>query len=290
MKRRYWRHNMKHVKSVSWAHKQWKEGGVLFVDCRFHLDNPDQGRREYEEEHLPGAIYFDLEKDLSGEVEKNTGRHPLPYINTFLQKLTDAGISNDTVVIAYDDQKSAMASRFWWLLSYLGHTNVYVLNGGFGYWKFKEFPTDCEQEVKLEKQSFHPTIHRELVADQSYVKQQLQKKGVAIIDSRSYERYAGWKEPIDPVAGHIPGAAHYDWTTLFNTDGCWKTSETLRQHYHEIQGYQEIIVYCGSGVTAIPNVIGLYEAGYMNVRLYVGSWSDWITNSENPVHTICKKN
>ncbi len=263
-----------------------KDQNVLFADCRFSLQDPQEGERLFNQEHVPGAAYFDLEKDLSGKVEDTGGRHPLPSIDLFVQKIEKAGINKDTTIIAYDDQLSAMASRFLWLMKYLGHQRVYIMNGGFMAWKRNQYPVSNSFNEN-EMGQFQYDIHNELIANQKEVAEKIEDPNVAILDSRAFERYAGWEEPIDNKAGHIPSAQNYFWKDLFE-DVCWKSSDVLKAYFSNLENYNEIIVYCGSGVTATPNVIALWKSGFQNVKLYVGSWSDWITNPNNEIASVSK--
>jgi len=272
--------------SVHDAKKLMKEENVVFADCRFSLQDPQEGERLFRQEHVHGAVYFDLEKDLSSTVKETGGRHPLPSINVFVKKLEKSGIDNETTIIAYDDQQSAMASRFLWLMKYLGHAKVYIMDGGFKSWKQENYLTTVSSEP-MEMSNYKPKLHNEMIAIQEDVAKTIEDPSVAILDSRAFERYAGWEEPIDTKSGHIPSAQHYFWKDLFN-DGFWKSSEELNSYFSDLKAYREMIVYCGSGVTATPNVIALWRAGFQNVRLYVGSWSDWITNPNNEIVKVSK--
>ncbi len=263
-----------------------KGQNVLFADCRFSLQDPQEGERLFNEEHVPGAAYFDLEKDLSGKVEDTGGRHPLPNIESFVQKIEKVGINNDTTIIAYDDQRSAMASRFLWLMKYIGHQKVYIMDGGLVAWKQNHYPVTTSVE-QIEMGKFQYNLHKELIATQHEVADKIKDPNVAILDSRAFERYAGWEEPIDHKAGHVPSAQNYFWKDLFEGD-YWKSTDALKAHFSNLEKFKEIIVYCGSGVTATPNVIALWEAGFQNVKLYVGSWSDWITNPNNEIASVSK--
>jgi thiosulfate/3-mercaptopyruvate sulfurtransferase len=275
---------MQFIKDVTEVYEEWEKSEVLFVDCRFDLKESDKGKKEYLEDHLPGAVYFDLEKDLSAEVKRTGGRHPLPDLDTFIGKLEQAGIDENTTVVAYDNGHP-FAARFCWLLRFLGHTRTFLLNGGYEAWKQSGYP--LETDVKTRKETtFQGNIQRNLVADQEMVKESLFDKKIALIDSRAYQRFAGKLEPIDAKAGHIPGAKNYEWMQLFTKEGLWKELEDLQKHFSRLKSFDEIIVYCGSGVTATPNVIGLWEAGFSNVKLYVGSWSDWISNPGNRIETV----
>lgn len=270
------------IVSKQWLLARLYEADQAIVDCRFQLGKPDAGREAYEAEHIPGAVYLDLEKDLSAPLEAHGGRHPLPDVDELASTLSKAGIGNHTRVIAYDDQGGAMAGRLWWLLRYLGHEEVYVLDEGFSAWKSGNYPISSERPVTIPA-SFVPQVQPDMAVDVEHVKESVGKQDVVLIDSREPRRYAGEEEPIDAKAGHIPGAINRFWKNVLNDDGSWKSAESLKASFADLEPGKETIVYCGSGVTATPNVLALYEAGFSKVRLYAGSWSDWISYSENPV-------
>lgn len=270
-----------HLVTSDWLKEKLSGSSVRVADCRFTLGKTEAGKQAYDEDHIPGAVYFDLEKDMSGAKEKHGGRHPLPKIEDFVEKLGQAGISEKTIVVAYDDQGGAMASRLWWLLQYLGHDQVYVLNDGYSSWKKKGYPVTSEV-LRPNPERYKAKVQEEMVADINWVKAKKDAEEVILIDSREERRYKGLEEHIDPVAGHIPGAKNYFWKGVLNDEGTWKEEESLKQQFKDIDPSKEIIVYCGSGVTACPNILGLKEAGYEKVRLYPGSWSDWCSYPDNP--------
>lgn len=280
---------MSNVITVAQA-KQWSEDKkVVLADCRFDLSDPDKGQRMYDEGHLPGAVYFDLEKSLSGEIKQHGGRHPLPELESFQETLASAGIDRETFVIAYDQNRSVMAARMLWLLKYVGHEEVYLLDGGMDAWTAADLPLEKEAP-RLERTASYPIeLQPDMACGEAYVRARQDEKNSALVDSRSFERYAGWKEPIDIRAGHIPGAVQYDWVDVYKKDGTWKSKAELQQHFQKLSDQKEIIVYCGSGVTAASNVIALWEAGMEQVKLYVGSFSDWISYQENKVVTVDKQ-
>ncbi|WP_078380251.1 sulfurtransferase [Sutcliffiella halmapala] len=260
---------------------------LVIIDCRFHLNDPLKGRQEYSNEHIPQAFYFDLDQDLSGTIEKHGGRHPLPDLNKLRDKLEAVGVSNDVTVVLYDDQNSAMASRLWWLLSYLGHDKTYILNGGFKEWKRQGYPVSTSPSIPIKKGTFIPVVQQNMVVSAHDILRDLKAfelRESYLIDSREPKRYLGLEEPIDKKAGHIPGAYNYFWMDNL-TANRWRNEEELKQQFAELDPSKEIIVYCGSGVTACPNVLALKEAGFTNVKLYPGSWSDWISYEENPIST-----
>ncbi|MCD9022636.1 sulfurtransferase [Cohnella silvisoli] len=273
---------MQHIVPVKWLLARLYEPDLLIVDCRFQLGKPDDGRNAYEEAHIPGAVYLDLEHDLSAPVGKHGGRHPLPDVAKLAKRLGEAGIGTEFRIVAYDDQGGAMASRLWWMLSYLGHEAVYVMEEGFSAWQKAGLPVSSERKVIFPK-TFVPHPRREMLADMEEVKAKLGKPGVVLVDSRDGPRYRGEVEPIDSVAGHIPGARNLFWAEGRRADGTWKDANEQRERFADLSQDDEIIVYCGSGVTATPNVLALREAGFTRVKLYAGSWSDWISYEENPV-------
>ncbi|RRN69761.1 sulfurtransferase [Peribacillus simplex] len=256
---------------------------IRICDCRFQLGSPDAGHNEYEKDHISGAVYFDLEKDLSGQVHKHGGRHPLPDLEKFKDKLESNGISNDTVLIAYDGGEGSFASRFVWLLSYLGHQKVYVLNGGFRAWKDAGYPIDSNQTNNSTRE-YRIDLNETVLASFQKVKDYTMNRPdhIVLMDSRESKRYEGIEEPIDKKAGHIPGAVNKVWTNVLN-NGYYKKKEDLQANFTGIGRDKEIIVYCGSGVTASPNYIALKEAGFKDVKIYVGSFSDWISYDDNPI-------
>lgn len=260
-------------------------GPVVLADCRFVLGQPQSGREAYEAGHLPGALYFDLEADLSGPIGEHGGRHPMPDLGVLLLKLGEQGIDRDTEVIAYDDQGGAMAARFWWLLRFLGHEKVYLLNGGYSGWVQARLPVTAEPPAQVEPKVFGGRVNNRLLVVMEDVRERLEWPGTVLIDSREGKRYRGEEEGIDKKAGHIPGAGNRFWKDNLGADGLWLSLEELKTAFAGISPDQEIIVYCGSGVTACPNLLALAEAGRPDAKLYLGSWSDWISHGENPVAT-----
>ncbi|WP_270577939.1 sulfurtransferase [Caldibacillus thermoamylovorans] len=274
---------MEYVVNQEWLLEQLANKDVKIVDCRFSLSKPDEGERLYKESHIPGANFFDLEKQLSAPVSKHGGRHPLPDIEQFQHEIEQAGIENTKTVVAYDGGEGAFASRFWWLLTYIGHDKVYVLNGGFKSWVEAGYPT-TKEVPKPEPANFKVSIRKEMLATYEEIKEIVanKKKSPILIDSREKARYLGKEEPIDKIPGHIPGAMHKFWAEGLE-NGFFKGSEEQKKRFAELDQKEPIIVYCGSGVTATPNYIALKIAGYQNVKLYAGSYSDWVSYSDNPV-------
>lgn len=273
---------MNNIVSLEWLKEKIGEPKLVIADCRFRLDDPSAGLRAYEESHIPGAVYLDLEKDLSGEVEEHGGRHPLPDIFAMTVTFAKAGISNESIVVAYDDQGGAMASRLWWLLKYMGHEQVYVLDKGFSAWLNQGLPVATEKKA-VQPATYLATVQHNMLVEMDEVREMLASEGVTLIDSREAPRYRGEVEPIDRLAGHIPGAINRFWKEGLAETGEWKEAAAQSDRFHDLDKNGDLIVYCGSGVTATPNVIALQEAGFTKVRLYAGSWSDWISYNDNPI-------
>jgi thiosulfate/3-mercaptopyruvate sulfurtransferase len=274
---------MNYMIDKEWLLKNLHETHVRIVDCSFSLADPKKGRQEYDLSHIPGASYFDLEIDLSGEIGEHGGRHPFPNLHEFIEKLEQAGIDESTTVFAYDQGEGAFAARFWWLLQYLGNEKVYVLDGGFKGWNEGDYPVTSEVPA-FNKTAFTPNINHDLLASMEEVRavSDGQDSNIILIDSREERRYLGLEEPIDKKAGRIPGAINKPWFEGL-TAGYYKQAEVQKQRFSDINPENEIIVYCGSGVTAAPNYLALKAAGFEKVKLYLGSFSDWISYPENKI-------
>lgn len=260
------------IVTVDWLHSHLHDPQVVIIDCRFSLADRDWGRQQYADRHIEGAHYLDLNQDLSSAVQAHGGRHPLPDIDELATKLSHIGInSGETMVVAYDDSRFAFASRLWWLLRYMGHENVAVLDGGLAAWRSHGYPmTNIEPPKRTGK--FTPQLQTETVVDREMVKARKDLSGVVLVDAREGDRYRGEREPIDPIAGHIEGAVNYPWMELTDAQGFVMKDQGDR--WQSIANAEEIIVYCGSGVTACVNLLALKLAG-IEAKLYAGSWSDW---------------
>ncbi|HFJ9440159.1 TPA: sulfurtransferase [Bacillus albus] len=271
------------IVTVEWLREHIEDENVRIIDCRFDLANPNWGREKYEEEHIPRALYFDLNLDLSSPVKEHGGRHPLPNIEEFADKLSQAGIDEHTIVIAYDSQAGANASRLWWLLNYVGHEKVYILDGGFPTWKENGLPVTKEIPV-VKRKAFKENVQDHMLITMETVKENIHAGAdVTLIDSREPKRYAGVEELVDPKAGHIPTAVNYFWKDGILQSGQFKNEVQQQERFQNLAKDKETIVYCGSGVTACPNILALKLAGFQNVKLYAGSWSDWISYPENQI-------
>ncbi|WP_017734773.1 sulfurtransferase [Pseudomonas sp. CBZ-4] len=263
--------------------------GLVILDCRFALEDPDYGRCSYAEGHIEGAQYADLERHLSGPVTKGvTGRHPLPAAETLVQQLRAWGINADTDVVLYDDGPGAFAARAWWLLAWLGKRDgVFILNGGLKAWHAAGLPLSLDAPV-IEPGTFAGTPDNHLLLDAEHLQKRLGQPGLTLLDARAQPRFRGEVEPIDPVAGHIPGAQCAAFSENLGSDGRFLPVEQLKQRFaDQLQGRSpdELVAYCGSGVTACHNLFALSLAGYPLGKLYAGSWSEWITDPQRAIAT-----
>lgn len=276
--------------SVDWLKQNQEQhpAGVVVVDCRFALADPELGRSHYAQAHIPGAHYLHLNGDLSGPLQPGgkRGRHPLPEADVFQAKLRALGIGPDTIVVAYDDSRFAFAARCWWLLRSLGHRSVAVLDGGWGAWVAAGLPTSSALPDIVPTGSPSPAdaaTEAAVSAFQNWVTIEAVKNrdpAVILVDSRSPERYCGEVEPIDPIAGHIPGAINAFWQGVSDQQGFALNREAQRDRWRQVdpkigQTNRPMMVYCGSGVTACVNLLSLELAGIAAAQLYAGSWSDW---------------
>ncbi len=268
------------LKSAKWLASE-NSDQVVIVDCRYNLTEPTQAARDYWQAHIPGAHFADLESDLCAPKTLHGGRHPLPSSRQFSELLSRLGWTKDKMLIAYDSEGSG-AAHFWWLCHYFGVDQVSVLQGGFQQWLNSGFP------VSTESPHLNPSPVPELVPNPSlavtrdFVLEHLGRR--LMVDSRSYERYMGFHEPIDRVAGRIPCAYHYDYKKVYNLPGEYHSTDVLKHHFSPIptDRGEAPIVYCGSGVSACANVFALSLIG-IPALLYPGSFSDWISYADSPI-------
>lgn len=268
-------------------HARLDEPGLVILDCRFALDDPTYGARSYAEAHIPGAQFADLERDLSGPVVKGvTGRHPLPEAAQLLERLRAWGINQDSDVVLYDDGPGAFAARAWWLLAWLGkREGVYLLDGGLKAWKAAGLALDSNTSA-VNPGHFSGQADSSLLRDAAQLQQDLHNPALTLLDARALPRFRGEVEPLDPVAGHIPGALCAVFTDNLDSDGRFLPATQLRQRFDALRGekpVESLVAYCGSGVTACHNLFALCLAGYPLAPLYAGSWSEWITDPARPV-------
>jgi thiosulfate/3-mercaptopyruvate sulfurtransferase len=255
------------------------------VDCRFSLTDEAWGRHEYLSQHIPGAVYAHLERDLSGPVTGDNGRHPLPDPGALVRTLGGFGIANGVQVVVYDQDSGMFAVRLWWMLRWMGHESVALLDGGFAKWTAEKRATSSGQEMRVER-PFIGSPRPDMVADVDEVARLAAQEPARLIDARAPERYHGEVEPIDRVAGHIPGAINDHYMQNLGEDGTFRSPDALRDRLTTVIGGaspKDIVCYCGSGVTACHNLLALERAGLPGARLYPGSWSEWSSNPSRPV-------
>jgi len=270
-------------------HARLQEPGLVILDCRFALDDPSYGARSYGEGHIPGARFADLEHDLSSaKIKGVTGRHPLPEPAALIDRLRAWGIDNDSPIALYDDGPGAFAARAWWLLAWLGKRDgVYLLDGGLKAWKEAGMPLSAELPVAAPG-NFSGQADAALLLHAGQLQQRLGNPELTLLDARALPRFRGEMEPLDPVAGHIPGAQCAVFTDNLGSDGRFLPAEQLRARFDALRGarpVESLVAYCGSGVTACHNLFAMSLAGYPLTPLYAGSWSEWITDPARPVAT-----
>ena len=261
-----------------------------FIDCRFDLNNVHAGIENYRTGHIPNAVYADLNKDLSSPVTQKTGRHPLPEIKDITERLGSWGIRPDTQVVVYDDVFGSYAGRLWWLLRWLGHNKVAVLNGGLSQWERLQLPL-TKNVPTPEPTQFIAQPDISMIADTSIVEQSVSSPDIKLIDVRDTDRYQGLREPIDKIAGHVPGAINLPWKTNLDQNGLYLEKPELITHYESLlskDGLAEpnLVFMCGSGVTACHSLVALEFLNIHGARLYPGSWSEWIIDPQHPVETV----
>lgn len=263
---------LKPLVTTDWLGDRLHDESIRVADCRFYLDDTDRGLREYGESHIPTAKYFSLDDHLTGP--SGPGRHPLPDPAAFAALLHQAGVGDEHTVVVYDDGSSTSAARMWWMLQSLGHRRVAVLDGGWAAWSTEPRSTTSEvpewevSDLTLANE-WSGIITREAIAS---------AQDLLLIDSRAAARYRGEMEPIDPVAGHIPGAINIPYQGNTGDLGVFLTGKELSDRFSAIGRSSETVLYCGSGVTACNNILAAAVAGYSDLLLYPGSWSDWCTS------------
>jgi thiosulfate/3-mercaptopyruvate sulfurtransferase len=259
---------------------------VAVVDCRFDLMKPEAGRQAYSTAHIPGARYADLNRDLSAPIGPHTGRHPLPAPEVFAAWLGAMGIGNDTQVITYDELNGSIAARLWWMLRWLGHGAVAVLDGGFKAWTAHGGALQAGETATRRIERFTPRPDPTGVVSTAELEHALRDPKTVLVDARAQERYAGTVEPIDPVAGHIPGAVNHPFSANLGPDGRFLSAAELKRRWEaRLPGRdaENLVAMCGSGVTACHDLLSLEVAGLAPGKLYAGSWSEWIRDPRRPI-------
>ncbi|MBL8202470.1 MAG: sulfurtransferase [Chromatiales bacterium] len=261
------------------------ESGLVVVDCRFNLLQPEAGRAAWLAGHIPGAFYADLDRDLSAPRRPDTGRHPLPDPEQLRTLFSTFGIGKSTLVVAYDEGGGGLAARLWWLLRWMGHARVVLLDGGFAAWQSAGLPVSRDLPASRPGR-FQGAPGHMPVRDASEVAAGLASDTIRLLDMRAEERFLGHVEPIDPVAGHVPGAVNAPFGGNLTADNRFQPGDVLARRYAPLIGDRqpgEIVCMCGSGVTACHGIFALELAGRPGAALYPGSWSEWIRSPDRPV-------
>ena len=262
------------------AHSEWR-----VFDCRHDLKNVEYGRQAYARGHIPGALFLHLDDDLSGVKNGRNGRHPLPDVAAFARRMSECGVDATTQVVAYDNEGGIFASRLWWMLRWLGHDRVAVLDGGLAGWKRSKREL-VDSVPAVEPRVFTPQP-RDMTVEVGQLMADLESRRLLILDARNEERFRGEKETLDPVGGHIPGAVNRFYFDNLDDDGCFfKPAEELRAEYSALLAGRpaaHVVQQCGSGVTACHNLLAMELAGLSGSKLYPGSWSEWCADPSRPV-------
>ncbi len=268
---------------AGWLSEHSGDPGVVVADARWYADG--SGRSTYEAGHIPGAVFVDVDTDLSAPKTPTAGRHPLPTPESFAEAMSRAGIGDDSFVIAYDDAGGSSAARLWWMLDVTGHP-VGLLDGGVAAWTGE---LEVGRSPSRPRAAFTPVPWPEdAIADAALVERLRVDPAAVVLDARASERFRGETEPIDPIAGRIPGAVSAPFAgNLDPSTGRFLPPEQLRERYEAlgVAAADEVVAYCGSGVTSAHDLVALRIAGFEGARLYVGSWSEWITDPSRPIAT-----
>ena len=273
--------------SVEDLNKNLNTQDWLIFDCRFILKDPEGGLKKFNQGHIPGAQYADMDKDLASPMTSTSGRHPLPNPDEFINKLQSWGVNNTSQIICYDDMSGAFAARMWWLLKWLGHNDVAVLDGGIDKWTANNLTLETDTQQKAAG-SFSGQANNDMWVDVEFVQKELAENNINLLDARSAERFTAKDTKTDPVAGHVPGAMSYPFAENLSKQGVFLPLEELQKRFAPMLSSsekKEVINMCGSGVTACHNLLAMRIAELPMTRLFVGSWSEWIKDKSRPVAT-----
>lgn len=267
-------------------HERLGSSDLVVLDCRHSLADFALGRRLYDESHVPGALFADVEADLAGPKTGKNGRHPMPDPEVFASFLRACGTDDGTQIVAYDAGADIYAPRLWFLCRWIGHDATAVLDGGFAAWTARGYPVTSEPAKPPREGRLRVALRPELLVDAGFVHRNLNSEQMQLLDARALERYSGETEPIDPIAGHIPGAKHRWFKENFESDGRLKSPQRLREAFAQIGlDAKRTVHQCGSGVSAAVNHLAMVHAGLEGSRIYNGSWSEWVADRTRPIAT-----
>lgn len=272
--------------SVEELNENINQKSWCLFDCRFSLKDPKEGLVKFNQGHIPGAQFADMDTDLSSTMTTNSGRHPLPDPIELIEKLQNWGVSNASQVICYDDMSGAFAARMWWLMKWLGHDDTAVLDGGLSQWTKSNLPIETDVHSRPVG-TFNGEANNSMWVDINFIQEQLELNKIHLLDARTSDRYTAKDRKTDPVAGHIPGALSFPFAANLTKQGKFKPAKDLHKRFSNVfsNDQTEVINMCGSGVTACHNLLAMNIAGLPLTRLYVGSWSEWIKEKSRPVAT-----
>ena len=260
---------------------------VRVFDCRFSLKDPQGGLKSYQQGHVPNAQFADMDTQLSSAMTETSGRHPLPDADVFINQLKAWGVNNDTQVIAYDDISGAFAARLWWMMRWVGHEDVAVLNGGLQKWTDAGYPLSNDN-VEFTRGDYSGVANMEWLVDITCVESELSANNITLIDARSADRFTAKDQKTDPVPGHVPGAINLPFPGNLTKDGVFESPDILKQRFDNViqnQPLTNVVHMCGSGVTACHNLLAQAMAGLPPTKIFIGSWSEWIRDPSRPVAT-----
>lgn len=263
------------------------DGSWVIVDCRYDLRDDTWGWEQYRTGHIPGAVYASLSRDLSSPPSGRNGRHPMPCVEDMEATFGRLGISPGTQVVTYDQDNGMFASRMWWMLRYVGHETAAVLDGGWAKW-MREGRLVHRGEESRPPATFTARRRKDLRLPVAQVEAVLGDPSVLLVDARSPERFEGLSEPLDRTPGHIPGAVNFFYKRNVTDEGVMQPPATLREQFGEVlegRSPEQVVMYCGSGVTACLNLLAMEHAGFSGAKLYPGSWSEWSSDPQRPVET-----
>ena len=259
---------------------------LIIFDCRYNLMEKDSGFKSYIESHIKNAHYINLELDLSSNITKHSGRHPLPSILKFSSILNSFGVNSNSQIVVYDDENSSMCSRMWWMLKLVGIENCAVLDGGFQSWLASKLEIDSEIPLKVKQENIEYSYNNNYIVETEELKILLEKKDIHLVDARDKDRFEGKIEPIDNKAGHIPGAINLPFKNNLEKNGQFKKVSELKEIFNDItkDTSKSIVNMCGSGVTACHNLLAMEHCGIKYSRIYVGSWSAWSSYDDTNIN------
>ncbi|HTX59627.1 MAG TPA: sulfurtransferase [Verrucomicrobiae bacterium] len=261
------------------------DGKTVVVDCRHLLSDFTHGKRRYDESHIPGAFFVDVESDLAGPKTGKNGRHPMPDPEKFVELLRSLRVHDATQIVAYDDGADMFAPRFWYVCHWIGHDAVAILDGGFTEWTRLGYPVTTEVPQRRGGGTVRLRPHAEVLVDAAYVQEHHRDPSLYVLDARAADRFAGQNETIDPIAGHIPGSHNRWFKRNFAENGRLKSAQELKEEFAAHGDPKSVVHSCGSGVSSAVNMLAMEHAGLHGSRIYGGSWSEWIADPKHPVAT-----